>query len=110
MITSSTSRGSSWGTVPRVWRMQWAARSSGRVMLKEPRKDLASPVRELATITASRMVLECLPVYLMWRAYLPVGSPSGEWRRWDLASGRIWRGGREDPWQREPDVVVSGSL
>src|SRR5712692_7848678 len=33
--------------------MQWAARSSGRVMLKDPRKDLASGVRELETTTAS---------------------------------------------------------
>ena len=36
--------------------MQWAARSSGRVMLNEPRNDLASPVRELATTTASLIV------------------------------------------------------
>src|SRR5580704_16305361 len=74
MITSSTSRGSSCDTLRRAWIMQWAARSSGRVMLKEPRNDLASPVRELATTTASRMVLECLPVYLMLAAYLTVGS------------------------------------
>src|SRR5258708_36489793 len=33
--------------------MQCAASASGRVMLKEPRKDLASPVLELATTTAS---------------------------------------------------------
>jgi len=32
--------------------MQWAARSSGRVRLNEPRNDLASGVRELATMTA----------------------------------------------------------
>src|SRR5450755_2946752 len=36
--------------------MQCAARSSGRVILNEPRYDLASPVRELAITTASRMV------------------------------------------------------
>src|SRR5262245_24427533 len=36
--------------------MQWAARSSGRVMLKDPRNDLASGVRELATTTASRIM------------------------------------------------------
>src|SRR5579872_1151684 len=35
--------------------MQWAASTSGRVMLKEPRNDLASPVLELATTTASLM-------------------------------------------------------
>ena len=33
--------------------MQWAARSSGRVRLNEPRNDFASGVRELATMTAS---------------------------------------------------------
>src|SRR5271170_2123537 len=35
--------------------MQCAARSSGRVILNEPRNDFASPVRELATTTASRI-------------------------------------------------------
>src|SRR5439155_19102615 len=35
--------------------MQWAARSSGRVRLNDPRKDFASGVRELATMTASLM-------------------------------------------------------
>src|ERR1700740_2952381 len=35
--------------------MQCAASASGRVILKEPRNDLASPVLELATTTASRM-------------------------------------------------------
>ena len=35
--------------------MQCAARSSGRVMLNDPRWDLASGVRLLATMTASRM-------------------------------------------------------
>src|SRR5690606_17274200 len=34
---------------------QWAAMSSGRVMLNLPRKDLARPVRTLSTITTSRM-------------------------------------------------------
>jgi len=33
--------------------MQCAARSSGRVILNEPRNDFASAVRELATTTAS---------------------------------------------------------
>src|SRR2546422_3860451 len=55
MTTSSTSLGSSCGTFFSRSLTQWAAMSSGRVRLKEPRKDLASPVRELATITASRM-------------------------------------------------------
>src|SRR5215467_2477663 len=53
MITSSISLLSSWGTLPSASLMQWAARSSGRVMLNDPRNDLASGVRELATTTAS---------------------------------------------------------
>src|SRR5438034_1030022 len=48
-ITSSISAGSSWGTFPSASRMQWSARSSGRVRLNDPRNDLASGVRELAT-------------------------------------------------------------
>ena len=52
-ITSSISFGSSWGALPRTSLMQWAARSSGRVMLNDPRWDLARGVRELATTTAS---------------------------------------------------------
>src|SRR6266508_2120686 len=55
MITSSISAEPSWGTLPSTSRMQWAARSSGRVRLNDPRKDLASGVRELATTTASLM-------------------------------------------------------
>src|SRR5918992_3542741 len=54
-MTSSICRGSSWGTLPRTSRMTWPARSSGRVMLKDPRKDLASGVRLEATTTASLM-------------------------------------------------------
>src|SRR5712691_1449045 len=54
-ITSSISDGSSCGTLPSTSRMQWAAKSSGRVRLNDPRKDLASGVRELATTTASLM-------------------------------------------------------
>src|SRR6202795_3684018 len=54
-MTSSTSAGSSWGTLPRASRIQCAARSSGRVRLNDPRNDLASAVRELATMTASLM-------------------------------------------------------
>src|SRR5919108_1344445 len=54
-ITSSTSLGSSWGTLPSASLMQWAARSDGSVMLNDPRCDLASGVRELATTTASLM-------------------------------------------------------
>src|SRR5438093_10501319 len=56
-MTSSTSLGSSWGTLPSASLMQWAARSEGSVMLNEPRCDLASGVRELATTTASLMGL-----------------------------------------------------
>ena len=37
--------------------MQWAARSTGLVRLNEPRNDLASGVRELATTTASLMAV-----------------------------------------------------
>src|SRR5499425_3526022 len=55
MITSSISLLSSWGTLPSASLMQWAARSSGRVRLNDPRNDLASGVRELATTTASLM-------------------------------------------------------
>src|SRR5262249_26307939 len=55
MITSSTSLGSSCGTLPRTSLMVCAVKSSGRVMLNEPRNDLASGVRELATMTASLM-------------------------------------------------------
>src|SRR5580765_5485944 len=52
-ITSSISAMSSCGALPSTSLMQWAARSSGRVMLNDPRWDLASGVRELATTTAS---------------------------------------------------------
>src|SRR4029077_21075047 len=54
-ITSSISLGSNWGVLRSTSLMQCAANYSGRVMLKEPRKDFASPVRELATTTASLM-------------------------------------------------------
>src|SRR5688572_28870600 len=54
-ITSSTSLGSSCGTLTSASLMQWAARSLGSVRLNEPRCDLASGVRELATTTASLM-------------------------------------------------------
>src|SRR2546429_2587520 len=54
-ITSSTSFLSSCGTLPSASLMQWAARSDGSVMLNEPRADLASGVRLLATTTASLM-------------------------------------------------------
>src|SRR6266404_2413120 len=53
MTTSSISAGSNSGTLRRRSWMQWAARSSGRVRLNEPRKDFARGVRELATMTAS---------------------------------------------------------
>src|SRR5271168_4998767 len=51
--TSSISAGSSLGVLARTSLIQWATKSSGRVRLKEPRKDLARGVRELATTTAS---------------------------------------------------------
>src|ERR1700687_420578 len=56
-ITSSISPGSSCGVLRRTSLMQWAARSSGRFMLKDPRNDFARPVRELPTTTASLMLL-----------------------------------------------------
>src|SRR2546429_227562 len=56
-ITSSTSFLSSCGTLPSASLMQWAARSDGSVMLNEPRADLASGVRLLATTTASLMAV-----------------------------------------------------
>src|SRR5215470_16311221 len=55
MMTSSTSLASSCGTLPSTSLMVWAVKSSGRVMLNAPRNDLASGVRELATMTASLM-------------------------------------------------------
>src|SRR5215510_46365 len=54
-MTSSTSTGFSSGVLRRTSAMQWASWSSGRVRLNEPRNDLASGVRELATTTASRI-------------------------------------------------------
>src|SRR4029453_11461435 len=55
-MTSSTSFFSSWGALPSTSLQPCAARSDGSVMLNEPRCDLASGVRELATTTASLMV------------------------------------------------------
>src|SRR5256885_7295806 len=52
-MTSSTSAGSSAGALARTCRIACAARSSGRVSLNDPRCDLASGVRLLATMTAS---------------------------------------------------------
>src|SRR6266436_5005153 len=60
MITSSTSFESSCGTLPRTSLMAWAVKSSGRVRLNEPRNDLASGVRELATMTASLITVSFL--------------------------------------------------
>src|SRR5579864_9194856 len=51
--TSSISAGSSLGVLLNKSWMQCAARSSGRVILNEPRNDLANAVRELVTTTAS---------------------------------------------------------
>ena len=56
------------GVLRRTSLMQCAARSSGRVMLNEPRKDFASAVRELATTTASRI-------------FLPAGTVKGNQRK-----------------------------
>src|SRR5688572_33220171 len=54
-MTSSISPRPSSGTFRRRSLMQWAARSSGRVRLNDPRNDFARGVRELATTTASFM-------------------------------------------------------
>src|SRR5262245_44915793 len=56
ITTSSMSCGSSFGTLASAALMQWAARSSGRVWLNEPRNDLAMPVRAVATMAASRIL------------------------------------------------------
>src|SRR5207244_3196951 len=45
MTTSSTSAGSSWGTFFKRSLTRWAATSSGRARLKDPRNDVASPGR-----------------------------------------------------------------
>src|SRR5579884_3765751 len=50
--------------------MQCAARSSGRVMLNEPRNDFARPVRKLATITAS-LIFGHATVYTYIRGFMP---------------------------------------
>src|SRR6202140_1122916 len=54
-MTPSTSRGWRLAVLRRTSWMQCAASSSGRVRLNDPRNDLASAVRELATMTASLM-------------------------------------------------------
>src|SRR3954451_3639721 len=59
-MISSTFLGSRPGTLAIAWRIAWAARSSGRVALNEPRTLLASGVRELATMTASLMAMTSL--------------------------------------------------
>src|SRR5713226_3623512 len=58
-MTSAISPASSCGVFFSTSWIQCAARSSGRVRLKDSRKDLASGVRELATITAS-LIESCL--------------------------------------------------
>src|SRR5262249_31639362 len=65
-------------TLPSTSLMQWAARSSGRVMLNDPRCDLARGVRELATTTASLMVW-----LLVFAARAPRRSAAGEVGRHD---------------------------
>src|SRR5262249_10786164 len=114
MITSSISPGSSCGTFFSRSFTQWAARSSGRVMLKEPRNDLARPVRELATTTA-----------LLIRALLGAGFPALEattpqavaTRRlreagrhrsggMQLEDGDLARGEETDPLSREAEAAV----
>src|SRR5438552_3576491 len=67
MMTSSTSAGSSCGTLRSTSFTQWAAKSSGRVRLNDPRNDFARPVRELATMAASRMAI---PPFAGWRAVI----------------------------------------
>src|SRR5580704_12625134 len=59
-MTSSISAAFSDGVLRNTSWMQCTARSSGRVMLKEPRNDFARAVRELATTTASRKLIPSL--------------------------------------------------
>ena len=73
-MTSSTSRGSSWGVLRSTSRMQCAASSSGRVRLNDPRNDLARAVRELATMTASLMQVSY--VFVIRTASFPRAVPS----------------------------------
>src|SRR5437868_6737245 len=54
-ITSAISAGSNPGAWSSTARRQWAAWSSGRVRFSDPRNDLASGVRAVATTTASLM-------------------------------------------------------
>src|SRR5207247_9892312 len=72
-ITSSTSFLSSCGTLPSASLMQWAARSEGSVMLKDPRCDFASGVRLLATTTASLMVSPFVRACGAWRKCTLIG-------------------------------------
>src|SRR2546423_11446482 len=89
-ITSSTSFLSSCGTLPSASLMQWAARSDGSVMLNEPRADLASGVRLLATTTASLMSASFLSAGLAW----------AQWNAWPggLSPGPGPAGGGCDYW------------
>src|ERR1019366_6087028 len=76
-MTSSTSRGSSWGVLRSTSWMQCAASSSGRVKLNDPRNDLARAVRELATMTASLMRSPNVFVIRTVSSLSPALSPAG---------------------------------
>src|SRR5215831_10158822 len=79
MTTSSISAGSSWGTFRRTSFTQCAAMSSGRVRLNDPRNDLARPVRELATMTASRMGISFVGWCETRMRYSPVQPARDSW-------------------------------
>src|SRR4051812_3545545 len=108
-MTSSTSLGSSCGTLPSASLMQWAARSDGSVMLNEPRCDLASGVRELETTTASLM-----GVALSWGRVPQMIAPPSAWQTRGFGAGaldfvdRLRRPPGEvlDPGGRDEDVVL----
>src|SRR5208282_1063518 len=79
-MTSSTSRGSSWGVLRSTSWMQCAASSSGRVRLNDPRNDLARAVRELATMTASLMTVSY--VFVKGTASFPLARPLADVLPW----------------------------
>src|SRR4051812_15413695 len=76
MITSSISDGLRFGArLSTAW-MQWATMSSDRVLLNEPRNDLASGVLRLSTITASRVTC-CTPTEFADRWISPAADRAG---------------------------------
>src|SRR5262249_43742855 len=89
MITSSTSLGSSCGTLTRTRLIVWAVKWSGGVRLNEPRNDLASGVRELATMTAS-LIESLLCVSERWGVWGPFEAPMDQIAATDMISTRYF--------------------